>query len=248
LNWKRGKTSKSTAAGFKRILGAVFLQAQNEGKIRGNPVKLAKSKGSTEAKMEKRPFTLQETRDMHSKASPFWRYMIRAAFFTGLSMGDLITLELRMVDRPEAVIRLYRRKTGNRINAPISPALLSMFNEIWPKREQKYFWPEEAERYIKSGASSFSQEFYEIMYSVGLVPARDTKKKRKGSGRASTRNMTGLGFHNFRHTFVTLIKVSGAVDSIAKELVGHRSSAVNANYTHLPLEKLKEAVEKLPEF
>lgn len=249
LNWKRSRSSKSTAASFKRILGAVFLQAQNEGKIRGNPVKLARGKaGDARGKLEKRPFTLKEVRALYLKATPFWRYMVQGAFFTGLSMGDLITLELRMVDLAENQLSLYRRKTGQRIMVPISKPLASTFREIWPKGKQAYFWPAEAARYLKTGASLFSQEFYQLMFDVGLVPVRDLKKKKKGTGRNSTRNLTGLGFHNFRHTFVTLLKVSGAVDSIAKELVGHRSSSVNTHYTHLPIDKLREAVDRLPKF
>lgn len=249
FTWKRNKTSISTAANFKRVLGAVFLQAQNEGKIRGNPVKLARAKsGDSRSKVEKRPFTIKEVQALHAKASPFWRYMIQAAFFTGLSMGDLITLEPRMVDLAEVQIRLFRRKTGQRIIVPITKPLLATLKHIWPKKDQAYFWPEEAERYLKKRASSFSQEFYELMTAVGLVPARTLQKKKGGNGRDVARELSGLGFHNFRHTFVTLLKVGGAVDSVAKELAGHRSSAINTHYTHLPVEKLREAVDSLPEF
>ena len=45
-----------------------------------------------------------------------------------------------------------------------------------------------------------------------------------------------------------LLAVSGAVDSIAKELAGHNSVAVNTQYTHLPMETLAHAVKQLPRF
>ena len=86
------------------------------------------------------------------------------------------------------------------------------------------------------------------MAGAGLVQTRDEKKKSEGKGRDTKRAATILGFHNIRHTFVTHLKISGAVDSVAKELAGHGSSAMSAVYTHLPQESLSKAINLLPEF
>ncbi len=56
-----------------------------------------------------------------------------------------------------------------------------------------------------------------------------------------------LGFHNLRHTFVTHLKIGGAMDSVAKELAGHSSNAVSTVYTHLPADTLAVAIKQLPE-
>jgi len=101
-------------------------------------------------------------------------------------------------------------------------------------------------RYLKSGATSFSQEFYELLTVAGFVTARDVKKKSSGIGRSAKRAEASLGFHNLRHTFVSQIKISGAADSVAKELVGHRSDMINNHYTHLPQETLSNAINQLP--
>jgi integrase len=244
------KASKSpgTVKGFKRILSSIFIQAQNLGYVRGNPVALVRrDRKGNRAQKEKRPFTLAEVRDLHAKANPFWQFMIHAAFFTGQSLGDLVTLRRDNVDMEQNVVRLTRRKTGTRVIVPLAKSLRTLFEKAWPKNAMDYFWPEEAKRYLATGASSFSQEFYALMTAAGMVIARENKQAR-GKGRAAKRELSGLGFHNLRHTFVTNLKISGAVDSVAKELAGHGSAAMSRVYTHLPAETLAAAVDQLPEF
>jgi len=237
-----------TIRGFKRILSSIFIRAQNLGYTRGNPVALVRSDHKRDhAQKEKRPFTLAEARDLHSRANPFWQYMIHAAFCTGQSLGDLVTIKRDNVDLIQNVLRVTRRKTGKRVIIPLAASLRELLKRLWPKSGTDYFWPAEAERYLTVGGSSFSQEFYELMTAAGMVVARINKQASK-KGRAARREMTGLGFHNLRHTFITNLKVSGAVDSIAMELAGHSSSAINTQYTHLPIETLAAAVKQLPDF
>ena len=173
--------------------------------------------------------------------------MIQAGFFTGQSLGDLVTLKRSNVDLEQNIIFLSRRKTGTPVKMPIAKPLQALLAKHWPKKDADYFWPVEANRYLETGATGFSQEFYELMHAVGLVAERDTKKKSKGKGRSAKRKASGLGFHNLRHTFVTQIKAGGAMDSVARELAGHGSNAISAQYTHLPIETLRKAITVLPE-
>jgi integrase len=201
---------------------------------------------SKEESVEKRPFTLAEIKDLLSKAKDFWRYMITVGYYTGQSMGDLITLRASEVDPAQSVMFVQRRKSATRVRIPLRGPVREILAKHWPK-DGGYFWPEQAKRYLETRASSFSQEFYAMLVSVGLAPKRDEKKKGSGKGRAAKRTHGGLGFHNLRHTFVTQLKIAGAVDSVAMELAGHRSSAISKVYTHLPIDTLSAAVNKLPE-
>src|SRR5262249_19252415 len=187
--------------------------------IRGNPVAAVRpNRKANSETMQKRPFTLAEVRDLHAKAeTPFWKYMVQAGFFTGQSLGDLITLHSDTVDMGQNVIRINRRKTGKRVTIPMSKPLRELLRSIWPTAPG-YFWPTEAERYLKTSASSFSQEFHDLLAAVGLVHPRSAKKEKLGKGRAAKRAESKLGFHNLRHTFVTNLKASGAMDSVAREL------------------------------
>jgi integrase len=212
-------------------------------------VALAKLPKTLAKETGKRAFTLAEVRQLHDKASPFWQWMIRTAFFTGLSLGDLITLRRVNVDLQQKTLSIKRRKTGTPVTVPINDNMVAAFKKLWPARAEDYFWPDEALKYETTGASSFSQEFHEIMAGCGLVdPRPEGAKVGKGKGRGTKRTATGIGFHCLRHTFVTNLKISGAMDSVAKELAGHGSSAISAVYTHLPPETLAEAIRRMPEF
>ena len=245
---KRKQLAPGTVKGYRRILSSVFLLAQNQGKIKGNPVALAKGRGKALEDMttKKRPFTFAELKSLFTTASPFWQFMLAAGFYTGQSMGDLITMRAESVDLGTGMIRMNRRKTGKQVIIPISNSLRALLVSRWPKGSKGYFWPDEAVRYEKVGASPFSQEFYEMLATAGLVRERGDKKKREGRGRSVKRAPQKLGFHNLRHTFVTHLKIGGAVDSVAKELAGHSSSAVSTVYTHLPVDTLTNAINQLP--
>ena len=198
-------------------------------------------------KTRKRALTLFEIRDLAACAAPFWRFMILTGFYTGQRLGDLVTLKGSNVHLDENLIYLSSRKTGKQVKVPMVKALRALMESSWPKREQDYFWPEQAEKYLAVGASPFSQEFYALLASVGLVAERGPKHVSKKVGRGSTRKTTALGFHSLRHSFVTQIKMAGAPDSVARELAGHSSNLISSHYTHLPIETLSKAIHLLPE-
>jgi integrase len=69
--------------------------------------------------------------------------------------------------------------------------------------------------------------------------------RRKGSGAA--RDNSELGFHSFRHTFITMLTNAGVREEIRKKLSGHSDHGdVHARYTHHDLRILREAIDKLP--
>jgi integrase len=245
---KAERSSRETAQGFRKILRSIFIKAQDLGYVTRNPVpKAGRRRGSKIGKNRKRPFTLQEISDLAARATPFWRYMIVAGFFTGQRMGDLVTLKRSNVHLDENLIYLTSRKTGKQIKVPMAKPLCLLLESIWPKRDDDHFWPDQATKYLMVGSSPFSQEFYSLLTLVGLVVERGPKHKSKMIGRNARRHSTELGFHNLRHTFITQIKMAGAPDSVARELAGHSSNLISAHYTHLPLESLEKAILTLPE-
>jgi integrase len=56
-----------------------------------------------------------------------------------------------------------------------------------------------------------------------------------------------LSFHNLRHTTTSMLKNAGISDSVARDIVGHESAAVSANYTHIDRETKRTALDKLPD-
>jgi site-specific recombinase XerD len=93
-----------------------------------------------------------------------------------------------------------------------------------------------------------SNEFYdEILVPCGLATRRSHKKIMNGDGHDSgSREVNALSFHCLRHSFVTLLKATGASMPVARELAGHSSNEISDIYTHMPVQTLSAAVDRLP--
>lgn len=165
----------------------------------------------------------------------------------------MICLAWVAVDLDGNVLRLKQRKTKHKVQVPIRPALRTLLvglrSKLGKVNPSDPIWPEHAERYERLGAGPFSNEFYDLMASCGLVPARTHKvvKRAKSKAGSQSRQLTPISFHSLRHTFISLLRATGGNQAVAKELAGHSSDAVNDLYTHMPAETLQRAIAALPE-
>jgi integrase len=175
---------------------------------------------------------------------------VLAGFYCGQRMGDLICLPWGAVDFAQNQIRLVQSKTGKSIAVPLRAELGAFLKELRRKagtvKPSDPIWPAEAKRYAESGAGVFSNEFYEdVLLPAGLVLPR-THYAKKNSATNSQRRVNPVSFHCLRHTFVSLLKISGATQATAKELAGHSSDAMSDLYTHVPEAELNRAIKQLP--
>jgi integrase len=254
LRAKRATTSTATAKLARRVISAFFNYAVDNQVLHLSPVPSAKSlKLTKDSKAIRRAFTLLELKTLYTKApNGFWRYMVLAGFYLGQRMGDLITLPWGAVDFEQGMVRLTTSKTGRPMQIPLRAELGTLLAEL--KREAGAvkpadpIWPEQARRYAEQGAGVFSNEFYEeVLLPAGLVLPRSHHSKKSEGGRAGRREVNAVSFHCLRHSFVSLLKLTGGSQAVAKELAGHSSDAVSDLYTHVPEEVLSKAINQLPE-
>jgi integrase len=252
-NYRRTR-SASTVNKVRKILSGFFMGEVKGGRLRANPVLGVKPfKANALEEQSRRPFTLEEMKDIYAKApSPFWKYAVLAGFYTGLRMGDLICLRWAAVDFAGGFIRTVQQKNGKKVTIPMAAPVREMFLGLHAKaRKPKpaaFIWPEEAALYRSRRAHPFSKDFHElVLVPLGLAVAREYKDNAgDGPGRGGRRKSTGTSFHCIRHTFVSMLRLSGGSQAVAKELAGHGSDMVNDVYTHTPEAVLLEAVNKLP--
>ena len=255
----RDKAEMSSRGNVKlnhRVLSAFFNHAIDNEVLKETPLPSLKSlkidgDGATGEQTQRRSFTLAEVQLLYSKApTDFWRYMVLAGFYTGQRLGDLISVTWSGVDLETMTLHLIAQKTGKSMHIPIRGALggllRALASEGGTKRPKGPIWPAEKGRYEKSGAGAFSSAFCDLMLvPAGLAAPR--KLHTPKTGRGSTRQLSAVSFHCFRHTFVSMIKLSGGSQAVAKELAGHSSDRVSDLYTHCPPESLKSAIDLLPE-
>jgi integrase len=242
----------------RKILSVFFGYAVGRGFTTSNPVKATRRFKVAKAEKKKRqPFSLEEL-GKTIKAAPdaFWKYMTVGATYTGLSLGDLIVLRVSEIDPAHKELVLERGKTGVAMHIPIAgPVRAQLTARLATRTNWKpndYLWPQQAAKYLNGGgkpnAGPFSKDFYEkVLMKAGLAEKRSHKRKKRSDADHGRRSVSRLSFHSYRHAFVSMLKLSGASQAVAKQLAGHSSDAISDLYTSLPPEILTKAIAQLPE-
>jgi len=244
-NWRDSllkRVSPATARKQIVILRGAFNDAIREGRARENPalaVRVKKVQGQ-----RRMPFTSEQINSLLGAANQEWQGMILTACCTGVRLGDIASMDWENVNLQAMEIRFSATKTGQDMKAPIADQLHECLCKLPSFDTGGPVFPEAAETYARAGTSSLSNRFRKIMHKAGL--AENPTHHTSGDGRDAKRTVNKLSFHSLRHCFVSNLKMSGAGDSIAKELAGHSSDEISRVYTHSDPVALRAAVNKLP--
>jgi integrase len=176
-----------------------------------------------------------------------WRGLILFGLYTGQRLGDIARLLWINLNLDRGDISFVTSKTGRQQIIPIASTLREYIeNELPASDDPKApLFPKAFQTIDNQGnrVASLSRQFYEdVMTEAGLVPARTHKKK--GAGRTGRRAANELSFHCLRHTATSLMKEAGIPESVVRDLVGHESKVVSANYTHVDEDAKRAALEK----
>jgi integrase len=236
--------SRSTANLGVKVLRVCFGEAVRQGLLAVNPavrVKLLKS--SQESK--RRAFTLAEIKRILKACGDDaeWRGLVLFGLYLGQRLGDLAKLTWRAVNLDTGEIAFTARKTGRRIVLPLVQPLIDYLSAL-PASDNPnaHIFPRSASA---KRTGTLSNQFREILVDAGLVEPRTYEST--GKGRSHAHEMGEISFHSLRHSAVTMLKASGLSDFIAREIVGHESSAVSRQYTHLSTDDLRSAMQRLPD-
>ena len=172
--------------------------------------------------------------------------MILFGLYTGQRLSDIASLTWSNIDLEKEDIRIFTNKTGRRQIIPLSHPLISYLNEI--EISDVPDAPIFPDAFIltnkKGGTSQLSQQFYELLVSVGLAKKRLPKHESSGTGRDGKRELSFITFHSLRHTATSMLKNSGASESVTRDIIGHESAEISRHYTHVD-EKSKRAALNL---
>lgn len=174
-----------------------------------------------------------------------WRGMMLVALYTGLRITDIANLVSDNVNLKEQIIVVTPRKTKDKLTnlvIPLHAELQNYFNNSPPSPLGKAPLFQSLAKISTGGRKGLSANFKKIMLKAEVDPLMI---RRKGNGAA--RDNSELGFHSFRHTFITMLTNAGVREEIRKKLSGHSDHGdVHARYTHHDLRILREAIDKLP--
>jgi integrase len=240
------KASSSTANNKLKIIRVLFESAWREGLITDNPAKKVPSLKTKEG--SRRPFTVSELKLIIHAASLQWKGMILFGLYTGQRLSDIASLTWSNIDLSKQEVRLSTSKTGRRQIIPLSDPLISYLNEIEVSDVPDAPLFHEAFKLTtkKGGTSQLSQQFYELLVSVGLAKKRLPKHKSNGTGRDGKRERSSLSFHSLRHTATSMLKEAGASEAVTRDIIGHESAEISRHYTHVDEKSKRAALKLLP--
>lgn len=219
------------------ILRAALQTAVDEGYIPTNPCKKVTS--LSVGKSTRREFRPAELTTLLAHITGEWRALVLLGIYTAQRLNDLATLQWRNVDLSAETIHFRASKTGAIVSLPLVATAIDALTALpGSDSPDDPIFPVIAA--MPSG--SRSNKFRYILAEVGLAEKPASGKKEA----PGPRTMSPLCFHSLRHTATTYLKSAGVSDSIARAIVGHDSVAVSNHYTHLDMDTMRQALEKLP--
>ena len=241
--------SASTANTDLKILRIAFAQAVVDGLRLDNParaVKILKERRDDDA-TERRPFTLAEVKRVLAVSPPEWRGLILAGFYTGQRLGDVASMTWRMIDVDTRMVSFHAHKTNRLVKVPIAPALWRYLSRVPAHKPGDPVFPNAHQERVNADGESrrLSAQFHALLLKSNLVEKRS--KKNTGRGHSVKRKTSELTFHSLRHTTTTLLKRTGAPESVAMDIIGHESDTESAGYTHIDERSKRAAINRLPD-
>jgi integrase len=227
-----------------KVLRVCFADAVRKGLIESNPAtKIDFIESREESK--RRAFTMDEIRRILEACADDieWRGLVLLGLYLGQRLGDLRKLTWRAVDLENGEIRFTAKKTGGRINLPLMQPLIDYLTELPSSDDPNAPIFPKAKKHKRT--ASLSNQFREILVEAGLVEPRPHIAMAKG--RSGPRATSEISFHSLRHSAVTMLKAAGVSDFMAMQIVGHESSAISRQYSHLSVDDLRRAMERLPD-
>ena len=222
-----GRLAAGSITKYKVTIGSAFRAAVNDGLITRNPCALAKLPASLAAPhMERKAFTLEEINALILAMPDPWPSVIRLTYLAGgLRLGDVCLLRWDCIDLDAGemvILPRKTRKTGKRLQIPITPALREVLESL--PRAGEYVFPTLASSFIACRATPAA---FFVSWVKRLGIAQTTKQ--------GARNFSQLSFHSIRHAVVTQLRAAGVVaPDVVRSIVGHTSEQVERGYFHAP--------------
>jgi len=226
-DYKLSRLSTLKPASVNRELACLshlFNLAKTRKKFFGdNPVSI--SKLLPEHNQVERILTREEEARLINSSSPELRSIIICALNTGMRKNEIITLSWDNIDIDRNVITLEHTNTKSKKTRriPINSVLRKLL----------------LEQRLKVGNSN-----YVFLSSKGQPYKRHDSLKQAFTGACKRANISGLRFHDLRHTAATRMIEAGASIVAVSRILGHADLKTTMRYAH-PEDSLKDAVESL---
>ena len=231
------------------MLNGCFKQAERNGLIERNPVKLAELPRQTEKKTRQAMTREQQALFMEYAKESYLYHFFEVMLRTGMRKGEMQGLKYPDVDRKANVIHVRRTlkyiehhgyiedtpktRTSTR-DIPLTAAILEHIEA------QRNYW---GFKVVNMNQYIFCNERGEALSRERIQAEIDRIIKRI---RAAGHDFPRITSHVFRHTFATRAIEAGMQPQVLKTILGHSSLAMTMDlYSHVLPDTKAEEMEKI---
>ena len=224
---------------------AILLQAwrilahDKRARLGGNPWERIKPRDK--ATVTRRELTIEELASVVSSVTGEMRTLFAIGIYTGLRLGDAVSLDWGAIDLVRGFIDATPHKTarhGTRVHIPIAPVLRGILEETPPVKRRGAVTPELLALYSSCHGTLLSSRIQKVFESAGI-------ETQDGDAKGQKRSL--VGFHSLRHTFVSLCANGGVPLAVVQSIVGHTNAAMTRHYFHVSDAALQGAAVALPD-
>jgi integrase len=234
--------SMVTTAKAYRLLKAIFNTAVDDGLIRRNPCRI---RGAGQEKSpERASLTVPQVYALAEAIDQRYRTLVLLGTFGSLRWGELAALRRADIDLTTCTVRVERQLTETLTGAPsFGPPKSDAGVRLVP-------FPDVIASDLRWHLQCFAQEGDDglVFTSPGGTPLRHSNFYRRAWAKAvESAGLSGVHFHDLRHTGNTLTADAGANLRELMERMGHASTRAALIYLHSTDErqrKLANAVGK----
>jgi len=199
---RKAEVSPATVNLELACLKTVFNKAVEWGRTENNPA--AKIKKFKLSNAREKILNGEEARRLIDCAPPALRPILIIALKTGMRRGEILALTWPAVNFIKSFILIENSKSGKARKVPMSPAVREVLKAL-PRVSDFIFYNPETKTHIKSVTTAFE---------TARVKAE----------------LSGLRFHDLRHTFATwYIENGGDIVALSK-ILGHASIQMTLRY------------------
>jgi integrase len=161
--------------------------------------------------------------------------LVLFAYYTGCRLNEICNIQLRDVNLSERILTIrnkpdFKTKTGRERIIPIDNDLFELLSGMLKEGNIINFFSPDKYLFRNSKGFRYNKNFVSMKFKEAL-------------------RKTGLPerfhFHCLRHTRITEWVKQGLPIPIIMKLAGHRQSETTQNYTHITIEDLKRALNKI---
>lgn len=258
----KSTSSPKTFNDYRLLLSQIWRVLDKEAGLEGaNPWREIKM--LEKETHNRRELTVEELARVTAPLEGEMRVLFALGIYTGLRLGDCVSMTWGAVDLVRGFIQWTPHKTrkhGTVVRIPLFPALASILAETPAKKRRGLVLPglaaeyggtvetdEDGNEVRKPGHPQYTAERVRKAFEAAGIETHGDTGRSNPKNKDTTRKAVEVGFHSLRHTFVSLCGNAGVPLSVVQAIVGHTNVAMTTHYFHVSDDALRGAMAVLPD-